>query len=245
MTRLARVLLLVGGLCSAGPVMAQGFTAQQRAEIVTILREALKNDPSILQDAIEALRTYETQREQEAGRAAVANARDHLLVPGDQVAGNPNGDVTIIEFYDVRCGYCKRLEPVLSRYVADDRNIRRVYKELPILGPASVLGARAVLAARKQGGYDRMKEALMKGSSDITMASIQAEAKRLGLDADRLARDMDDPEIRARIDANMALAQVLGIQGTPALVIGNELIPGAVPVEELRRAVAAARAGKG
>ncbi|MGE0419833.1 MAG: DsbA family protein, partial [Acetobacteraceae bacterium] len=178
------------------------------------------------------------------GKAAVANVKDRLVTASDQISGNPNGDVTIVEFFDVRCGYCKRLEPVLTRFVADDRNIRRVYKDLPILGPASVLGAKAVMAARKQNAYEKMRDALMKGSPDITMASLQADAKRLGLDWERLARDMDDPAIRTQIDANMALAQALGIQGTPAMVIGGELIPGAVPADELRRIVAAVRASK-
>lgn len=240
----AMVLALAAGAMAGGSAQAAAFTDAQRAEIVTILRNALKADPTILQDAIEALRTHEAAREQEVGKAAVAGVRDRLITAADQVGGNPNGDVTIVEFFDVRCGYCKRLDPVLTRFIADDRNIRRVYKDLPILGPASVLGAKAVMAARKQNAYERMREALMKGSPDITMASLQADAKRLGLDWDRLSRDMEDPAIRTQIDANMALAQALGIQGTPAMVIGQELIPGAVPLEELRRIVAGVRASK-
>jgi protein-disulfide isomerase len=233
--------MMTGG---AGSALAAGFSDAQRAEIVTILRNALKTDPTILQEAIEALRTMEAAREQEVGKAAVASVRDRLITTADQIGGNPNGDVTIVEFFDVRCGYCKRLDPVLTRFIADDRNIRRVYKDLPILGPASVLGAKAVMAARKQNAYERMREALMKGPPDITMASLQADAKRLGLDWERLSRDMEDPAIRAQIDANMALAQAMGIQGTPAMVIGQELIPGAVPLEELRRIVAGVRASK-
>lgn len=240
----AMVLALLAGAMAGASAQAVGFTEAQRAEIVTILRNALKTDPTILQDAIEALRTHEAAREQEVGKAAVAGVRDRLITAADQVGGNPNGDVTIVEFFDVRCGYCKRLDPVLTRFIADDRNIRRVYKDLPILGPASVLGAKAVMAARKQNAYERMREALMKASPDITMASLQAETKRLGLDWDRLSRDMEDPAIRTQIDANMALAQALGIQGTPAMVIGQELIPGAVPLEELRRIVAGVRASK-
>jgi len=237
-------LIASGALAASGTADANSFTDAQRAEIVSILRDALKKDPTILQEAIEALRSFESMREQEAGKAAVANVKDRLVTASDQISGNPNGDVTIVEFFDVRCGYCKRLEPVLTRFVADDRNIRRVYKDLPILGPASVLGAKAVMAARKQNAYEKMRDALMKGSPDITMASLQADAKRLGLDWERLARDMDDPAIRTQIDANMALAQALGIQGTPAMVIGGELIPGAVPADELRRIVAAVRASK-
>ena len=132
----------------------------------------------------------------------------------------------------------------MAQLLAKDGKVRLVYKDLPVLGPASVLGAKAVMAARKQNAYEKMREALMRGSPEITMASIQAEAKKLNLDWDRLSRDMEDPAIRAQIDSNLALAQTLGIQGTPAMVVGSELIPGAVGLDELRRAVADARTNK-
>lgn len=247
MTFLSRSALLAGLLASSAmvpAVAAAEFTADQRAEVISILREALKQDPSILRDAIDALRADEGVREQAAAKAAVAGIRDKLVDPADPVGGNPQGDITIVEFFDVRCGYCKRLDPVLAQALVQDRNIRRVYKDLPILGPGSVLGAKATLAAHKQNAYEKMRDALMKGSPDITMASIQTEAKRLGLDWTRMAKDMESPEVRERIDTNLGLAQALGIQGTPAMVIGGELVPGAVPLAELKRLVAAARAAK-
>lgn len=244
LSRTALLAVLLAMLALAGPASATVFSPEQRAEIVSILRDALTRDPTILRDAIEALRADETSREQAASKAAVTNARDRLITAADPVGGNPKGDITIVEFFDFRCGYCKRLDPVLTRFIAEDRNIRRVFKDLPILGPASVLAAKAALAAHKQNAYEKMRDALMKGSPEITLSSIQAEAKRLGLDTERLAKDMESPAIKAQIDANLALAQVLGIQGTPALVIGEEFVPGAVPLEELRRIVAQARASK-
>lgn len=245
MKALTRAALLFALLATPlAPTLASGFTEAQRAEIVTILRNALKNDPTILREAIDALRSDEAAKEQEASKAAVASVKDHLITPDDPIGGNPNGDVTIVEFFDVRCGYCKRLDPALSRVIAEDRNVRRVYKDLPILGPASVLGAKALLAARKQNAYEKFRAALMKGSPEITMATLQADARRLGLDWERLSRDMNDPAIQARIETNQGLAQALGIQGTPALVIGDEFVPGAVPEGELRRLIAAARASK-
>lgn len=238
---MAGLLAILPALPEAG---AAGFTAEQRAEIIAIVREALQQDPSILRDAIDALRAEETEREQASSRAAIAQLRDKLIGANDHVAGNPSGDVTIVEFFDVRCGFCKRLEPTMARLLAQDKNIRLVYKDLPVLGPASVLGARAVMAARKQNAYEKMREALMRGSPEITMASVQAEAKKLNLDWERLARDMEDPAIKTQIDSNLALAHALGIQGTPAMVIGSELIPGAVGLDELTRAVGEARAKK-
>jgi protein-disulfide isomerase len=245
MSRFLRLPLIAALAIGAVPAWASGFSTAQRAEIVGIVREALRTDPSILREAIEVLRADEAAQEQVANKSALAMAREQLVTPNDPVGGNPQGNVTIIEFFDVRCGYCKRLDPALARVIAEDRNIRRIYKDLPILGPASVLGAKAALAARKQNAYEKMREALIRGPSDLSPAFIQAEARRLGLDAERLVRDMDDPGVQAIIDANLALAGVLGIRGTPALVIGEELVPGAVPVEELRRLVDKARGRKG
>lgn len=235
---------LLAALAPWSSASAAGFSADQRAEIIAVVREALKKDPSILRDAIDALREDEANREQMAARAAIASTRDRLVTANDHVAGNPDGDVTIVEFFDVRCGYCKRLEPTMAQLLAKDGKIRLVYKDLPVLGPASVLGAKAVMAARRQNAYEKMREALMRGSPEITMASIQAEAKKLNLDWDKLSRDMEDPAIRTQIDGNLALAQTLGIQGTPAMVVGSELIPGAVGLDELRRAVTDARANR-
>ena len=183
-------------------------------------------------------------RERAASRAAIAGARDALVNANDPVAGNPRGSVTIVEFFDVRCPYCRKLDPAMDAFLAGDRDVRLVYKDLPILGPASVVGSKALLAARRQNGYDKLREALMAKPADITPAAIESEAKRLGLDAPRLLRDMEDKAIQEQIEANLRLAHRLGIQGTPAMVIGDELLPGAVDEAELKRAVAEARAAR-
>ncbi|MGE0226758.1 MAG: thioredoxin domain-containing protein, partial [Acetobacteraceae bacterium] len=155
--------LLTAALPAAAPAAA-AFTAEQREEIVDILRSALKQDPSILRDAITALQADEGAREQAATKAAIAGIKDNLVKPTDPMAGNPKGDVTIVEFFDVRCGYCRRMEPAMAQFLAQDRNVRLVYKDLPILGPASVLASKALLAAQKQDGYEKLRTALMKAS---------------------------------------------------------------------------------
>lgn len=226
-----------------GAARAAEFTPAQRAEIVRIVREALKQDPSILRDAVVALQADEGERSQQASREAIAHARGELVTPADPVAGDPQGDVTIVEFFDTRCPYCRKLEPVMDSFLAKDHRVRLVYKDLPILGPASVLGTKALLAAEKQGAYVKMREAVMKLPPDTTLPAIEASARALGLDWPRLARDMDDPAVQARIDANIKLAHDLGIQGTPALVIGSDLVPGALELPELQKAVADARHG--
>ncbi len=231
-------------LCATGTALAQQFTPAQRDEIVQIVRDALKRDPSILRQAVESLQADEGREREAASRAAIAASGKALIDPADPVAGNPAGDVTIVEFFDARCPYCKRLEPTMADLLRGDAGVRLVYKDLPILGPASLLGSRALLAAQRQGGYEKLRDALMRGGADITRESIGGEAQRLGLDWPQLQRDMEDPAIKHRLDANIQLAHALGIQGTPALVIGEDLIPGAVELPELQKAVAAARTAK-
>jgi protein-disulfide isomerase len=221
---------------------AAGFTPQQRAEIVDILRDALKKDPSILREAITALQEDDQHQSETAARAAIAAAGPALTrAPGDPVAGNPEGHVTLVEFYDVRCPYCRRMLPTVAALLAQDHDVRLVYKDLPVLGPGSVIGARALLAAQKQGGYQKLHDALMAGSPDVTEDSVKASALRLGLDWERLHADMTAPDVLARIDANLALAQKLQIQGTPAYIVGQQILPGAVELADLQSAVKAAR----
>jgi protein-disulfide isomerase len=238
MTHILRLLLpcLAAGLFSLS-ASAGEFTPAQRAEIVQILRDALKQDPSILRDAVAAMQADEGDHQ----RAALVAAKDALIDPADPVGGNPKGDVTIVEFFDTRCPYCRKLEPTMADLLTRDHGVRLVYKDLTILGPASVLGSKALLAAQKQGGYEKLRAAIMTAPPQTTEAIIQDAAQRLGLDWKRLRHDMDDPAIQARIDANLKLARSVGIEGTPALVIGGELIPGAVDLAELRKAVTTAR----
>ena len=236
------VLAAAAGFSSVAS--ADEFTGAQRAEIVAVVRDALKRDPSILRDAVTALQNDDGEREKTAAQAAVVAARDTLITPNDPVGGNPRGSVTIVEFFDVRCPYCRKLEPEMAAFLASDRDVRLVYKDLPILGPASVLGTKALLAARKQGAYEKLRDAVMRMPPDITRAGIESEAKKLGLDSARLVRDMDDPSIQQQIDANLKLAQQLNIQGTPAMIVGDTMLPGAVDASELKQAVAAARAAK-
>jgi protein-disulfide isomerase len=238
MKRILRLLLPCLAICLFGvAALADEFTPAQRAEIVSILRNALKQDPSILRDAIDAMQADEGKQQ----HAALVAAKDRLIDPADPVGGNPNGDVTIVEFFDTRCPYCRKLEPSMAALLASDHGVRVVYKDLPILGPASVLGSKALLAAQKQGGYEKLRSAIMAAPPDTTKAIIQDAAQRLGLDWKRLEHDMDDPAIQTRISHNLELARSIGIEGTPALVIGDAMIPGAVDVADLRKAIANAR----
>jgi len=240
--RIVFAVLSSGLLLASLPARAGSFTPAQRAEIVGILRDALRSDPTILRDAEQALQADDHARLDEAGRAAITRDRKALLSdPADAVAGNPAGDVTVVEFYDTHCPFCRRMEPTIAALLKADPNVRLVYKDLPILGPSSLLEARALLAAQRQGGYLRLQQAFMRTSDESTPESIRAEAEREGLDGVRLLRDMEDPAIRARLDANARLANDLNVQGTPVLVIGQQMIPGAVDLADLRAAIAQVR----
>jgi protein-disulfide isomerase len=241
MPRIRRIALLCVAVCLWGlGARADEFTPAQRTEIVRIMRDALKQDPSILRDAVAALQADETGKQKEL----LAAAKNSLIDPADPVGGNPQGDVTIVEFFDTRCPYCRKMEPTMADLLARDHGVRVVFKDLPILGPASVLGSKALLAAQKQGGYEKLRDAIMAAPPQTTEAMIKEAAQHLGLDWARLQHDMTDPAIQRRIDANLKLARSIGIEGTPALIIGGELIPGAVEGDELRSAIAKARTTK-
>jgi protein-disulfide isomerase len=247
--RLFPALLLAVAVLLGPTLRAQtadgAFTPAQRAQIVAIVRDALKADPSILRDAVTALQEDDARAQDAAARVAIGKAGPALShSAGDPVAGNPYGDVTLVEFYDLHCPYCRAMLPVLQSLLASDPKLRVIYKDIPVLGPGSVLGARAVLAAQNQGGYLKLQGVIMTGPGQITEDSLHMAADKAGLDWPRLRHDMDDPAIQARIDANLALAQSLGVQGTPVFVAGGRMLPGAVPLAQLQAAVAAAR-GRG
>ncbi len=244
-TLMKRLCLLVCLLAAASiPARGEtaGFTPEQRAQIVQVIREALKADPSILREAVIALQADDTAREEADTKARLAKQHAALVADAaDPVAGNPSGDVTLVEFYDPRCPYCRRVLPTIETLLKQDRGLRLVYKDIPVLGPASVLEARAILAAQKQGGYLKMQSALMTDPAEPTEAMLRATAKSIGLDPARLVADMNSPSVSDKIKRNLELAHALKVDGTPIFVIGGQLIPGAVDQAALEEAITLAR----
>ncbi|GBQ85311.1 hypothetical protein AA13595_1628 [Gluconacetobacter johannae DSM 13595] len=244
---LAASLLGFGGGARAAD--ASGFTDAQRQEIVNIVRSALKTDPSILTDAIAALRAGAEAQQQASTRDALAANRAALTRPvaTDAILGNPHGGTTVVEFYDPRCPYCRKVLPDLDRLVHDDRDVRVVEKIVPVLGPASLLAAQAIVAASLQGGQDayfRMQRAVMTDSTKPDAARIRVLATQAGLDPDRLAADMAGPAVAATLRDNTALAQAINMEGTPTFVFdARYVIPGAVELDDLKTAIAKVRKG--
>lgn len=241
----AAVLALVAAGTPVAPALADQaaqFSPAQRAEIVAIVRDALKTDPSILGDAILALRASSEQKQQADSDAAIKANRAALSgQDGDAILGNPVGDVTLVEFYDPRCPYCRKVLPDLDALLASDHRIRLVEKLIPILGPNSVLDARAIQAAAIQGRYAAMQRALMTDNGPPGLDRVKTVASHAGLDVAQLVRDMNGADVTRILDRNVALAHTLHLTGTPTFVAGNEMIPGAAELSDLKAMIASAR----
>jgi protein-disulfide isomerase len=197
---------------------AQTFNAQEQAEIRAIVREYLVNNPDVLREALDSL----------AERNSAERWQQIRNDPRDFSIGPADAAVTIVEFYDYRCAYCHSAMQWVLDLSRTRRDIRVVFKELPILSDASMEAARAALAARPQGRYLQFHQGLMSFPLDREMASaeIDAIARRAGIDVARMRRAMESPEITAILEQNRAQAIDYNISGTPGFVINGELIPG-------------------
>ena len=213
-----------------------------KTQIEKIIREYLIENPEVLEEAIRALQAKREARRQVAAQGSIQKNRKQIYEdPGDPVGGNPNGDVTIVEFFDYRCGYCKRVAPVVEEALAKDKKIRIVYKEFPVLGPNSVLAAQAALASRAQGKYIAFHKALIKAKISYDEESIMKIAAAVGIDTARLKKDMQAPRIQTQIAKNRTLARSLSIRGTPAFIVGKQIFPGALTSAQLAHMIQAAR----
>ena len=236
-----RALALVA-VAFASPVSAQEITPVQRSQIETIIRNYLVEHPEVLIEAMRVLEMRQQAAEDANAKKAVATLTRELFDdPGSPVAGNPKGDLTIVEFFDFRCPVCKKVHPVLSDVVKADGNIRVVYKQWPILGPESEYAARIALAARYQGKYLALHEALIGAEAKLTIDEVMRIAAKVGLDRQRLLKDIDRPEIQQDLMKSFALAEELKINGTPSYIIGDQLVKGARDAANFRSIIAQAR----
>ena len=219
---------LAGGLVGAGAV----WTVRPAADGADV-RTYLLAHPEVIPEAMQKL------QERESGKSVAAN-RAAIETPfGDAFAGNPRGDVTLVEYYDYNCGYCRASLPAIRRLVAADPKLRVVFRELPILAPTSRDAARMSLLAAAQGKFARFHDALY-GGGRVSAESIAAAARTAGVDTARLPALA--PRLDAEIATNLDTAGKLGMTGTPSWVVGDRVLSGALPVEELEKAIAAARA---
>ena len=224
------------------PASAAGFTPDQHQAIEGIIKNYLANHPEELLDALQAAEAKAKSEAQDKASSALISRRKEVFDdPNAPVGGNPNGNVSLVEFFDYRCPYCKQVEPALEKLIADDKQLRFVYKEFPVLGPASITAARAALASRKQGKYAAFHRAMMALKGQIDDDAVFKVASSVGLDVNELRHDMTDPAIDKSLQANFQLAEALDIRGTPGFVIGDDIVPGAISLDELKQLIAKAR----
>lgn len=229
----------------AGSQDASPFTTEQEQRVEELVRAYLLDHPEVL---VEARRVLQERQAEEAAAqftAALEETREGLLHdPVTPVGGNPDGAVSVVEFFDYNCPHCRRASPIVAEMLKANPDVRLVYKEWPILGEPSEFAARAALAAHRQSPelYESFHAALMVHKDKLTEDAVIEIARDVGIDLDRMRSDMDDPAIAAHIARNVELIRALGIQGTPAFVIGNELLPGFKPLAALESAIEKARA---
>jgi protein-disulfide isomerase len=233
---------LVAAMWCCGAAEAADPNALQRQQIESIIHDYLMQHPDVL---IAALRQAEDKMHQDddakASQAVSKHRKEVFDDPATPVAGNPEGDVSLVEFFDYRCPYCKQVEPSIESMLKQDPKLRIVYKEFPILGPVSVTAAQAALAARAQGKYDAFHAAMMTAHGNITDSTVYEIAGSVGLNVDKLKRDMASPAVAQTIKEDMKLADALDIHGTPAFIIGDKVVPGAVDLDALKTMIADAR----
>ena len=245
MTRPLRrlALLLALSLPSAAALAQPAPLTEAQAEAVRrLIHDYYLEHPEALIEAFQGAQATLRAQAQDAARRTLADRRGELVAdPQAPVAGNPRGDVTIVEFFDYRCAYCKKAHPGMAGLLADEPGVRLVHKQLPVLGPDSVFAARAALASQAQGRYGAFHDALMAATGPLTDEAVFAVADRVGLDRARLARDMASPGVEAALAGNAALAKALGISGTPSFVVGDTMIPGVAESAALRQLIASQR----
>lgn len=242
---IAALIALVAAFAGTAPAAAQSFSPTQKQEIDRLIHDYLQQHPEAVMDALKAAQQQADDAKATAAKKTIAARRNELLHdPNSVVAGNPNGDVTLVEFFDYRCPYCKAIEPSLEALIKEDGKLRVVYKEFPILGPTSVVASRAAIAARQQGKYTEFHGRMMALKGNIDANSVMKVAEASGLDVTKLKHDMTATSVGQIIQRNYALADALGIDATPALVIGDQLTMGAVDIDGLRQLIADARKNK-
>ena len=239
------------------PAMGYQFMSTQQAnaqkavmtkgEVQAIVKEYLVEEPQIIIDALEAYRDQQEKEVLQKSEKAIKENREALLKNSAVPAIGPeNADVTIVEFFDYRCGYCKRMLPVISELLNEDKNVRVVFHELPILSEDSKLAAKASLAVFeiKPEKYFDYHSVLMQTKGSYTRESLTKLAIEHGVDKAKFTAALASKKLDTTLEASAKVARDIGISGTPAFIVGNELVPGAISLQQLKERVAKARSGK-
>lgn len=243
---------LLGLSLIAGPAQAldlNAMTEAEKAEFGVQVREYLLENPEVIIEAINILEQRNAAAEAEADKQLVVANMDELINDGySWVGGNPDGDITLVEFMDYRCGYCRRAVPEVANLLASDGNIRLVIKELPILGDASVMSSRFAVATKQVAGddaYKQVHDALLEFGGEPNEVTLRRISDGLGLDSDAIVAAMNSDEVTAEINQTRELARKMNISGTPSFVLGTEMLRGFLPADQMQQIANGVRAERG
>jgi protein-disulfide isomerase len=246
------VTLMSAVICIAPTVNAQSKSATPaatgrdevepaRAAIEQIVREYILQHPEVLMQSARQYQDRLQAAQKERSRDAVAARLTELQKDPSSPAAGAAAGVTVVEFFDYRCGFCRKAESTIVKMMASHPDVQFVFKEFPILGPDSLLAAKAGLAAHKQGGYLKFHQALMALPGPITMDAIEKLAGKQGLDVAKLKANMESPEVQEILERNKTLAQQVGVSATPTFFVNSELVPGAMDAPAFEALIAQAR----
>ena len=236
---LASAGLGAGTALAAGQAAGQATARPDRAEIEAIVRDYILNHPEIIPQAVARLEQAEARKAMAANRTAI-----EMPFPG-AVAGNPQGDVKLVVFFDYACPYCRQGHADVRKLVREDSKLMVIYRDFPVLSPASTEAAMASLSAATQGGYGKFHDAMFDSPGRVSAARTMGIVKGVGLSEEKVTADLNSTALKAEVNRNLELGRNLGLTGTPSYIIGNRILSGAVGFDRLKEAVAAARAEKG
>jgi protein-disulfide isomerase len=227
------------------PKATEAVADMPQEEFERRVRSYLLDHPEVITEAVSRLDARQAEQDATQVKTVLKDHADEIFGdPDSPVGGNPDGDITLVEFFDYNCPYCRQMSPLMIQAEADDPQLRIVYKEFPILGPSSLLAAKAALAAKKQGKYVAFHRAVYQIRGPVEESKVLDAAATLGLDVDRMKADMQDPAAEAILDRNVKLAQALRITGTPGFVVGDQILVGATDLTTLKAALQAIRTGQ-
>jgi protein-disulfide isomerase len=222
----------------AAPDASKGLSDSERAAVEGIVKDYIAKHPEDIIQAIQEMQKREQTGAEEKTKTALISAKDQIFNdPNTPVGGNTMGAVSVVEFFDYQCGYCKMSEEAVEKLLKDEKDVRFVYKDFPILGPVSTIAAKASLASVRQGKYVKFHDALMNKKDHLNEEMVYQVAKEVGIDVVKLKKDMSDEAITKIIQANVALGADIGVRGTPMFIIGDKVYPGALQYEQLKKAV--------
>lgn len=227
---------------NTAPLSAKTFDDQEKAAIKQLVKEYLLEKPEIIREALQELENRAAQEEKQRQKKLVSENRELLVNEKySYVTGNPKADITVVEFFDYNCPYCRQSLKDIVKLLDDDKNVRVVLKEYPILGEASQQASLAAIAARKQNKYMEYHKALLSAKGRINKATIIAVAEKVGLDTKRLEKDMASKEVKEELQKNIEVGVKLGINGTPTFIFNDQVIPQVLPYDAMKELIAKIR----